>query len=528
MLDKLFGFRVHPYLHLVGFFLLCFGVPLNKVLMSIGTIWCIANLLLEADFQSYVKNIRKNKILLVFLAFCSFHFITLIWTTDFSYALHDIKAKLPLFVIPLVYVAKPIPKKVLHQGFGFFCLSLLLTSSINYITCLSDFEEGVIKDVREMSLFGSHIRYSLFIAFGAAIALIKTLKRGKYYVFWALLFAWFSFYALKSQVFGGIIAYMVMLLGLFLYSLYRLKSKWLKIVLLTVIAFLLGAGTFSLYSFLKPEIRTVENIELVPNTAEGNPYKHDFQPIFENGKHVLLYVCEKELRRDWPKRSMVHIDSMDQKNQKILYTLLRYLTSKKQPKDAVGLSQLSDLEINYIEQGIPSVQYLQKGVMQRLYGLKFQIQQYVNGANPTGHSLLQRFEHWRAGIAILKENWLFGVGTGDVQDAFDAKYEELNSLLDNEHRKRAHNQFLTVWISFGVIGAALFLTFWLLFLVQASKTRSVFALAFILIALASFLPEDTLETQQGVTFVALFVGAFLGNLKGEVVLVDKEKKYIKD
>ncbi|MGB0932729.1 MAG: O-antigen ligase family protein [Lishizhenia sp.] len=485
---------------------------MNKVLMSIGTIWCISNLLLEAEFSTYLKNIKKNKSFLLFLAFFSLHFIALIWTDNFGYALHDIKAKLPLLVIPLVYVAQPISKQELNAGFVFFSASLLITSTINFSNYLSFVNEGIIKDVREMSLFGSHIRYSLCIAFGAAVALLKTIKRDKYFVLWALLFAWFSFYTLKSQVFGGIIAYVFMLSGLFLYSLYQLKSKKLKVVFFTLIVCIVGLVVFNLYLFLKPQ-QNSESLKNLPNlTAEGNPYKHDFQPIFENGERVLLYVCEEELKRDWPKRSQLHIDSLDGKNQKVLFTLLRFLTSKKLTKDAAGLAQLSDEEINYISQGVPSVQYLQNGVMHRLYGLKFQIEQYVNGANPTGHSLLQRFEHWKAGISILKNNWIFGVGTGDVQDVFDREYETMNTLLEPDYRKRAHNQFLTFWISFGVIGAVLFLVFWGRFLFQSVQSRNVFALAFILVAIASFLPEDTLETQQGVTFIALFLGAFLGNL----------------
>lgn len=517
MLDKLFGFRIHNTLHLVGFFLLCFGVPINKVVMSIGTIWCIANLLLEADFKTYYENLKKNRLFILFFGVNIMLFIALLWTNNLEYAFHDIRVKLPLFVIPLVYVAKPIQLKDIHYGFLFFCLSLLITSIINFYNYATDFNNGMIKDVREMSHFGSHIRYSLFVAFGAGIALLKTIKRDKYYIIWAVLFAWFSFYMLKSQIFGGLIAYGFMLGGLFLYSLYKLKSSAIKMVLLATVILIVGFGSFKLYSFLKPDSISPENLELTAFSKEGNPYKHDLSvPIFENGRYVLTFISEKELRRDWPKRSELHLDSLDAKNQKVLFTLLRYLTSKDLHKDAAGLAKLSDEEIKYIEQGIPSVQYLETGVMERLYGLKFEIQQYKNEADPTGHSLLQRFEHWRAGTAIIKENWLIGVGTGDVQDAFNKKYNELNSKLDKKHRKRAHNQFLTFWISFGIVGFLFFILFWFLFIKKIIKTKNSFALAFALIAIASFLPEDTLETQQGVTFIALFTAIFLGELKQRV------------
>ena len=61
MLDKLFGFKVHSFLHVLGMSVLAFGLPFNKVLMSIGAIWGVSNLVLEADFKTYWANILKNQ-----------------------------------------------------------------------------------------------------------------------------------------------------------------------------------------------------------------------------------------------------------------------------------------------------------------------------------------------------------------------------------------------------------------------------------------------------------------------------------
>ena len=65
---------------------------------------------------------------------------------------------------------------------------------------------------------------------------------------------------------------------------------------------------------------------------------------------------------------------------------------------------------------------------------------------------------------------------------------------------------MTFWISFGVFGFLIFTGFWLWFLWQNIKLNKLIGIGFALIAIASFLSEDTIETQQGVTYISLFLG----------------------
>jgi O-antigen ligase len=67
-----------------------------------------------------------------------------------------------------------------------------------------------------------------------------------------------------------------------------------------------------------------------------------------------------------------------------------------------------------------------------------------------------------------------------------------------------HNQILAIAVTLG-IPAALFFIFSLWWPAYSMrKMRSVLYLSFFLIALLSFFDDDTLETQQGVTFYAFF------------------------
>ena len=138
------------------------------------------------------------------------------------------------------------------------------------------------------------------------------------------------------------------------------------------------------------------------------------------------------------------------------------------------------------------------------YRILWQIDSNKRGDNPTGHSVIQRLEHYKAGINIFIKNFWFGVGTGDVKLAFDQYYEDVNSQLAPEVRHRAHNQFLTFLISFGIIGFLIAITTLVLPIIYEGGFRNSYFVIFITIAVLSFIAEDALETSAGSMFFAYF------------------------
>ena len=129
--------------------------------------------------------------------------------------------------------------------------------------------------------------------------------------------------------------------------------------------------------------------------------------------------------------------------------------------------------------------------------------------NPNGHSMMQRLEYWKTAKSVIKDNWLIGVGVGDVQDAFDDQYERDHSLLTPENRLRAHNSYLTNWLTFGLPGLLTFLLMIIYFIRIHWKDRAFIPVMFMVVAAVTFLLEDTLETQTGVAFFAFFYGLFI-------------------
>ncbi len=215
----------------------------------------------------------------------------------------------------------------------------------------------------------------------------------------------------------------------------------------------------------------------------------------------MINVCSKELKETWEKRSTIKIEDSTPKGDRIDYLIIHYLATKNLTKDAQGINQLSDEDISRIEKGFFYPK--EKILTAPFHNLRFQLN---NMTNPNGNSLLQRIEHWKTARKIISENWLFGVGTGDVQLAFDKKYDETNSLLLPENRNRSHNQFFAIWIGIGVFGLVIFLWFHFKFIQFQLQNNQLLGLSFIVICITSYFFEDSLETQQVVSFFGLFFG----------------------
>jgi hypothetical protein len=189
-------------------------------------------------------------------------------------------------------------------------------------------------------------------------------------------------------------------------------------------------------------------------------------------------------------------------------TLIRYLASKELRKDADGVAALDASEVRAIELGVPTcTDTREHGLRKRLNRIFFEWSNYRAGGDPDGHSIIQRWEFWKTAAYIIRNNFWIGVGTGDVKEAFRDAYTENESPLNNAYRLRAHNQYLTMWLTYGIGGLILFLLV-VFFPVMKRQRRDSLTVMIVLLVSLSFITEDTLESQAGVMFMAFFYTLF--------------------
>lgn len=509
MLDRLTGKPIHLYLLVLSCSLIAAGLPLNKVLMSLGTMLGVLNLLLEGNFRLYWENLKKNRLAWALWAYILFEWLSLAWTQNMDYALHDIRVKLPLYAIPLFLIARPIVDKgIIHTISGIFLLSLLVTSVINVGSYQHWWGNRSYDDIRGMSLFGSHIRYALMVVMGIVLACTWFCKQLPFR--WAAfpIILWLIAYTWISQVLSGYLALGVVAVIATAYGVYAIR---LKAIRLTLIGAAVGSITllaFFVIRFLQPIPHKVDLHGLPRYTAGGSWYWHDtINPEWENGYPIVAFISQEELAPAWNKVSAIdYWKGTDKKHRPIRITLWRYMTSLGLTKDAAGFQKMTPLDIQHVENGIASIRLAGTGIKARLDGLQHQLE---HRSDPNGHSLLQRLEYWKAGCSIIAENRWLGVGAGDVQDAFNRYYDLHHTNLQEDLRHRAHNQYMTSWITSGIGGFLAFLIWWLVTLRFGWRQKDFVLLSFAAITMSSFLIEDTIETQAGVTFVAFFYGLLI-------------------
>jgi hypothetical protein len=524
------GYFTFRNAYLLILFAMLASLPLSKYVASASQILLAVLWLIEGKFREKWSFFKSRPEIWVFLLLYGVHLVGMLWTSDLSFGLHDLKIKLPLLLLPIVLgTIPPLNKNEMKVILGGFTGAVLLGTFIS-LSIMLGFGPSDYTSDRETSLFISHIRFALMIDLSVFILFYYLMNRSNKKFFPS------SFLLLTSSLYLIIFLFLlksltglvVLILGGMILSVrWAMKQKdlmvkWFVVVGVATLPVLIGFYVSDQVGRFYTQKDDLEHLDRT--TALGNLYWHDLDnSMIENGWKVGLYQCEPEMREAWNKRSSMNYDGLDKKNQELKYTLIRYLTSLGLRKDAHGISLLTDEDINLIEKGFANSLYREpKRLRVRIYETIWEIDQYHKGANPSGHSLTQRLEYLKTGLAIYRDHKLFGTGTGDTKTSFERKYEELKSPLKTEWRLRAHNQFLSFLIAFGWIGFILILGAILAPPFIAKRSGNFFVLMFFIAALLSFLNEDTLETQAGVAFFAVFYSLFVFAVNRESGIVNRE------
>ena len=509
-------YLTHKNIFLFGLVLLAVGIPVSRFLVSVSQIILLCNWLLERDFLRKWSLLKKSKAFWAFTGIFIFYLVGLLWTDDFTYAAKDLRIKLPMLWLPVLFFTSPqLNKKEYHSVLHFFVAATLVATFWSMAVYLG-ITRIKIHDIREISRFESHIRFSLMIVLSVLylffVLIKKDIAKGK--IFYALILVWFLYFLVLLQSFTGIIIIGIIsftALSWILVSknsiLLKLSFSALVLISISYLAFIV-ADEWKKYSY-----RVDVDYKTLPVfTKNGEYYSYDTVAKFtENGTRVWFYVAGGELKKEWNKRSWLPYDSLDFHGNAVRFTLIRYLSSKGLKKDSIGVSKLNDDDLRNIESGYPNYLYTNTSSLRtRIHELIWELGQASAKQDPTGHSLSMRFEFWKTAWHIIREHPITGVGTGDVESSLKTQYSKDKTALNTKWQLHSHNQFLAVGVALGFVGILLFVVF-LLAPFLFAKNISKFFVFFLLIQFLSFFNEDTLETQAGVTFCVFFTQLLFHN-----------------
>jgi hypothetical protein len=484
---------------------------LSMTQIALAVIW-----LFSGNLNEKFNAIKQNKPALFLSSLFFIHLIGLFFSIDINNGLNDLKIKLPLLLFPVI-IAGSDKLKLSQIRIIIYVLaaSLIIKSIFGYILLIGSHS---IETLEFQKIAGkvSHIRLALLIniTIYSLIYFLFFLKDSKWHkiiIFMTILWLIAFLFILHSLT--GWVLFIILFGVTIIFLIIQSKSKFLKRCGLSFGIISLILLIVYIYSVLSKyqKIDVVDTNKLEHFTSSGNEYSHfTDNNQTENGHFVYLYICVNELEKEWNKLSEIKYDQTDRLNQKISHTLIRYLTSKNFRKDSVGVSKLTRQDIKNIENGMTNHIFENRfSVYPKIYEVLWQIDQYNAGASPEGHSVTQRIEFIKNGVEIIKENFWFGVGTGGQKKAYAAQYEKSNSKLSAKNRLRAHNQYITIFITLGVFGFLWFISVFIVILLKNKNYKNfLFLITFIIITL-SMLNEDTIETQLGAGIFAFFLSLFL-------------------
>ena len=473
--------------------------------------------LAEDNRKNKTARFKQNKILWLTIGIFLLFLLSSVVTYNNGNSLYDLKKNLFFLIIPLAFMlGKPIndfQKRFLFYAFAFSITISIIVGLIRWFTVI----KAMNFEVHAISLI-SHIRFSfqLILIFWFFILLLqknrKTLTHRNTLIF-SVIAAYTIAFLFFQQSLTGLIALGGSVIFYILYLIFQLQHKYKVILLIVVgccIVLPLLYVLWIVHSFY--DIEKIDKQSMDKKTARGNYYTNDFDsPMVENGNYVFVYICDKEMREEWNKISEFKYDSIGKNGYANSATLIRYLTSKGLRKDAQGVRALTKQDIENVENGIANVIYQEKkySIYPRIYQTIWEYYVYSKTGNANYQSFSQRIEYSKAALTIIKNNFWFGVGTGNWKDEFKKAYHENHSQLSEELYASSHNQYLNYMVKFGMIGfiVIIFLITYPVFYTGRNKDP-LFLILLIFLFCANF-ADSNFESHMGNSFFTFFYCVFL-------------------
>ncbi|MDA0728979.1 MAG: O-antigen ligase family protein [Bacteroidetes bacterium] len=365
---------------------------------------------------------------------------------------------------------------------------------------------GEILEARDWTPWVSHIRLSLLGALAAGWTASQPKARSHpRKAWWTLMALWGTFTAVTGSMTSALLWPLVVF--------WAILQRWNQPITQRLawggLAAVALAATGGMFLWLSPV--ALPEKPWKEFTPWGNRYTHQPARVLSEGGHrVFMYACEQEWDSAW---SQVSERPLDEGVSSLRPVLLRYLTSLGVPKDGASILALTPEQVADIENRQTNARFL-SGLQGRGREIRFELEMWKDGGNPSGHSLTQRLEFWRAGWWAGKSGGIWGHGFGDVRSSMASAYQSLNSKLRPEYRHGTHNQWLQWWVGGGWIALGLacgFLLASLKWLRSLPLDRRKLGEWGLLVLSLSFLFEDTLHTQAGIAVGTLALMFMVGS-----------------
>jgi len=284
----------HRNFYLLGLILVAIGLSLSPALMSIGQAILLLNWIFEPAFASKIKNIKSNYYLLAFLSIFIIHLLGLAYTSNFVYAINDLKIKIPLLILPII-IGSSSPLTRVELKYILYCLIIsVLGSSLYSLSIYMSLDNGNVDTLRNISPIISHIRLSLIICVSLFAIIYLILKSDKsiisvYNLILIAIALWFFIFIGILGARAGYLALLCCAFAIFIYQIVAAK-KWKYAIILIVATLVIPMLMYKYVPSVSQRINEAKN-EVDHYKAGGNPSGHSIAQRFEYwkiAKHIFI------------------------------------------------------------------------------------------------------------------------------------------------------------------------------------------------------------------------------------------------
>ncbi len=109
---------------------------------------------------------------------------------------------------------------------------------------------------------------------------------------------------------------------------------------------------------------------------------------------------------------------------------------------------------------------------------------------------------WQCAQEVVEDNWLIGVGAGDVHKSLQASYKRNEFQLAWQYNNfNSHNLFIETIIAVGMLGVVVLITLFYLLFFYAIKNRNMLLFCFTTLFFMFSLIESAFNVQKGIVFL---------------------------
>ncbi|MFZ9956225.1 MAG: O-antigen ligase family protein [Flavobacteriales bacterium] len=127
-----------------------------------------------------------------------------------------------------------------------------------------------------------------------------------------------------------------------------------------------------------------------------------------------------------------------------------------------------------------------------------------------------RKEIWNSAIDLIEDSAVLGYGSA-ANDLLFESYSKKHTSYEFQKKYNAHNTFLQIMLSVGVVGFLLLISIVGKALYNALKAKDFILLSYLIVLIAAFSTESMLETEAGILFFSMFYCFFMSSKEvGEI------------